>query len=133
MQVDINAKPRQNLDRAVREAGGRQATPGKVVAQLMFGFWRYLSSNAHEVALWRPYLHHAFPPGTARNQVDIPIGELHGLRNRVAHHEPVLAVDLQQANAQLLQVAGLVDPQLAVYIQSSSRVTALTNVRPSAK
>src|SRR5699024_7998637 len=89
VSVDINARPRAVLERAIREAGGPNALPGKVIAQLTFGFWRYLTSAAHEVTLWRPALHHAFPTGTARPDVDARLGRLHSLRNRVAHHEPL--------------------------------------------
>jgi len=133
VQVDVNTKPREHLDRAIREAGGRQAAPGKIVAQLMFGFWRYLSSSAHDVTLWRPYLHHASPAGTARPDVDIRAGELHELRNRVAHHEPLLTEDLQRKHTLLLELADLIEPSLAAHIKATSRsprlATASTNAR----
>lgn len=129
-KVDVNVKPRESLDRAVRSAGGAQAPPGKVIAELMFGFWRYLSSSAHEVALWRPYLHHAFQPGTSRVDIDNRIGDLHRLRNRVAHHEPLLAVNLSQRHTQLLELAGAIDPSVASHIASTSRVLSLIAAKP---
>lgn len=73
----------------MREAGPA-APPGKVIAELMFGFWRYLSTTAHHHPLWIPYLHNAFTPGTHRKAVDGPVDHLHRLRNRIAHHEPLL-------------------------------------------
>lgn len=130
VRVDVNVKPREGLERAVREAGGRQAAPGKVVAQLMLGFWRYLSSSAHDVTLWRPYLHHAFPAGTDRRDVDSRVGELHRLRNRVAHHEPLLTEDLRRLHVVLLELAALVEPSLALHITATSRVPALIASRP---
>ena len=87
----------------------------------MFGFWRYLSSSAHDVTLWRPYLHHAFPAGTARPDVDIRAGELHELRNRVAHHEPLLTEDLQRKHTLLLELADLIEPSLAAHIKATRR------------
>ncbi len=130
VQVDVNTKPRVHLDRAIREAGGRQAAPGKIVAQLMFGFWRYLSSSAHDVTLWRPYLHPAFPAGTARPAVDIRVGELHEVRNRVAHHEPLLTEDLQRKHTLLLELADLIEPSLAAHIKATTRVPVLLASRP---
>lgn len=128
--VDINAKPRASLDRAIREAGGRQALPGKVIAQLTFGFWRYLTSSAHEVTLWRPALHHAFPPGTSRPDVDTRVGRLHELRNRVAHHEPLLGIDAADLHGDLLHVAALLDPRLRDYIQEQSTLADILTSRP---
>ena len=129
-RVDVNDKPRKALERAVAEAGGTNAPPGKVVAQLMFGFWRYLSSAAHEVALWRPYLHHAFAAGTSRPDVDVRMGDLHELRNRVAHHEPLLTWNLVEAQQQLTELADLISPELAQHITTSSKLTALLAARP---
>ncbi|MFT4260085.1 hypothetical protein [Microbacterium sp.] len=128
--VDINAKSRASLERAIREAGGRKAPPGKVIAQLTFGFWRYLTSAAHEVTLWRPALHHAFPPGTSRPDVDTRVGRLHELRNRVAHHEPLLGIDITARHGDLLHVAALLDPQLRAYIREHSTVADLVAARP---
>jgi len=59
---DANDKPRQQIAYAMRSAGGPAAPPGKVIAELSFGFWRYLSTSAHEVPLWLPHLRHGFVP-----------------------------------------------------------------------
>lgn len=97
----------------------------------MFGFWRYLSSSAHEVTLWRPYLHHAFPAGTGRHDVDFRVGELHELRNRVAHHEPVLTVNIASKHQSLLELSGLLEPELAAHIRATSRLPELIANRPA--
>lgn len=130
VKVDVNKKPRDSLTWAVRQAGGDGSAPGKIVAELMFGFWRYLSSSAHDVSLWRPYLHHAFPAGTSRPYVDERIGKLHDLRNRVAHHEPLLAEDLRGQHQVLLELADLIQPELAGHISITTRVPDLIASRP---
>lgn len=127
--VDINAKPRASLERAIREAGGRKAPPGKVIAQLTFGFWRYLTSAAHEVTLWRPALHHAYPAGTSRPDVDARIGRLHELRNRVAHHEPLLTLDAANLHSELVEIATLLDRQLGFYVTEHSIVRTVLAAR----
>lgn len=133
VSVDINARPRASLERAIREAGGRKAPPGKVIAQLTFGFWRYLTSAAHEVTLWRPALHRVFPPGTSRPDVDSRVGRLHEVRNRIAHHEPLLGVDVVELHRDVLHVAALLDPQLRDYIQAHSTVADRLAARPDAR
>ena len=129
-QVDINQKPRELVARAVRDAGGPTASAGKVVAELNFGFWRYLSSSAHEKTLWVPLLHHAFPIGTSRAEVDRKVGRLHTLRNRVAHHEPLLLEDLAARHADLVAIADLLQPQLAAHLTATSQVPPLLSARP---
>lgn len=127
--VDRNRAPREQVAKAV-QAAGRNAPPGKVVAELTFGFWRYLSTKAHDQSLWIPYLHKAFAAGTSRPQVDKPIGRLHKLRNRVAHHEPLLRQDLAQRHADLLSIAVLISSELHTYILTHSRVPSLLFERP---
>ena len=128
-RVDINDKPRKAIDSA-RARYGAQAPPGKIIADLSLGLWRYLSSAAHEKTLWVPHLHTAFPPGTDRAKVDRAIGDLHGLRNRAAHWEPLLAAPLQRRMTDLVWVAGLLAPELASYIQHHSEVSALLAKHP---
>jgi len=124
-RVDVNVKTRESLQRAVDSAGGLAAPPGKVVAELMFGFWRFLSSSAHEKTLWVPALHRAFASGTDRRDIDRPVGRLHGLRNRVAHHEPLLHYDVAGRVADAVQVATLIDAELGQYLAATTRVTTL--------
>lgn len=130
-RVDVNTRPRDSLRHAIANAGGPTAPPGKIVAELMFGFWRYLSSAAHEKTLWVPALHRAFPPGTDRAvHVDGPVGRLHDLRNRVAHHEPLLTTNVAGRLADLIALAGRLDPQLGQYLQATSAVSSVLAARP---
>lgn len=130
-RVDVNQQPREALRKAMAAAGGPAATPGKVVAELMFGFWRFLSSAAHEKTLWVPCLHRAFPPGTDRRRdVDGPVGRLHDLRNRVAHHEPLLHTDIGGRLRELLAVAAMLDPDLGRYLAATTNVATLATNRP---
>ncbi|WP_232807276.1 hypothetical protein [Geodermatophilus chilensis] len=97
----------------------------------MFGFWRYLSSAAHEKTLWVPALHHAFPSGTDRAaHVDGPVGRLHDLRNRVAHHEPLLTTDVAGRLSDLTGVAARLDPRLGQHLLATSTVSNLLATRP---
>jgi hypothetical protein len=97
----------------------------------MFGFWRYLSSAAHEKTLWVPALHRAFPPGTNRaTHVDGPVGRLHDLRNRVAHHEPLLTTDVAGRLSDLIGVAARLDLHLGQHVQATSTVSSLLDTRP---
>lgn len=129
-QVDVNRRQREIIAKAVREAGGSRATPGKVVAQLSFGFWRYLTSSAHEKTLWVPMLHYAYPPGTRRATVDDQVGRLHDVRNRIAHHEHLLDHDIAALHDDLRHLAGQLLPDLQQYLNATSTVQTLLRRRP---
>ena len=81
------------MDR-VTEAKNRvgATTPGKVVAELTFGFWVELLSRRNQNALWvGRKLKTAFPNTTlTRKQIHGRLKTIQLLRNRISHHEPVL-------------------------------------------
>jgi len=120
--IDHNGRRRAQIAEACDRAGGPAATPGKIIAELPFGFWRFLSSASRQSSLWMPYLRFAYPKGTARAAIDHAVAELNHLRNRIAHHEQLLTRDLSTDHAQLLQVVDLLSPQLAVLIRGTTTV-----------
>lgn len=132
--IDANAKPRAQIESAVRsarrDAKGDPTPPGKVIAELQFGFWRYLSAARHHDTLWIPYLRTAFRRGTDRRDVDKPVGRLHQLRNRVAHNETLIELDLRARHRDLFAVARLLSVPLHDHIADCSPVPAVLNDRP---
>lgn len=141
-RYDVNETSRKLLAEAIKNAtpkvkrsagsGKHPSAPssGKVIAELSFGFWRYLSARRHHDPLWVPYLHLAFRAGTDRRDVDRHVERLHRLRNRVAHHEPLLALDLKQCWKDVQDLATLISPQVAAYITANSSVSRLLSARP---
>jgi hypothetical protein len=73
---------------------GKALPPGKVIAELTFGFWLQLTDAKLEHKLWVPYLHKAFAPRKApkRAVLNQKLEKLRQLRNRVAHHEPIFTL-----------------------------------------
>lgn len=96
--------------------------PGKVIAELTFGFWQALTERRLEHTLWVPYLHKAFLPRKAPKRVDFNhrLETLRLLRNRVAHHEPVFHLDLKQASTLVFDVARSLCPATATLVETTS-------------
>ena len=135
--IDRNETPRTQITNALHQVRGSRRSPnrtdpapGKVLAELPMGFWRYLSSRRHHDRLWIPYLHTAFPRGTSRLDVDRPVGRLHELRNRVAHHEPLLRTHLAARYRDALSIAELISSELAAHLKTTSSVPELLTERP---
>ena len=107
-------------------------THGRVLAELSFGFWRYLLSSRYEATLWTPVLRHAFPllqPST-RERLYRPLDRLHRLRNRIAHHEPVHHMDLSALEDDAVFTVECIDRDLGEWLRASSRVTQVLRERP---
>ena len=128
---------RRRINKAAREAHQPrpvhpiQPSPGHVVAELTFGFWRYLTKSAHEKRLWVPYLHHAFPPGTHRRAVDTLVTKLNDVRNRVAHHEPLDPDLATRRHNNLIELASWLSPELRDYIQATTSCPGHLTNRPN--
>ena len=71
---------------------GVAGTPGKVVAELTFGFWIDLLKHSNHMALWVDRkLYTAFPNSRRhRRLIHERLKAIQLLRNRISHHEAVL-------------------------------------------
>ena len=64
---------------------------GKIIAELTFAFWKRLYSAEYEHQLWRTTLKRTFPnKSLKRAQVSAQLEIVYQMRNRLAHHEPVV-------------------------------------------
>ena len=109
-------------------AFGRAQSPGRIVAELPFGFWRFLLSSRYERTLWLPCLRDAFPGIRGqgmRRDVHDAMRDLHLLRNRIAHHEPIHNRPVVELHAVALTTAGWICPTAQGWIAARSRVPAL--------
>ena len=84
---------------------------GKVIPELKFVFWQTMMTQRHDRRLWIPFLHKVFPnldPSTParelRQEIFLELSILRGLRNRIAHHEPVLTRDLSKDYRRMLRL-----------------------------
>ena len=127
---------------AVRLGGGRDQNgdilPGKVVAELTLGFWRFLCASRHLTSMWVPaiaaaFAHHPDANGNAdalRLDIEDRVQRVHFLRNRVAHHEPIHKRNLSNDLAAIVDVVGWISPSTADWITESSRTPATIANRP---
>ena len=131
-RADIN-KARQRATRRGRYPEVR----GKVIAELGFGFWRYLCEPPYHTSLWVPALTAAFAlhpsaPNTRRVRAEVAdrMQRLHFLRNRIAHHEPIHRRDLARDHRQLLEVVGWICSDSRSWVAARSRTPAVLAARP---
>ena len=110
---------------------------GKVVAELSFGFWRFLCTKPYLTSLWVPVVADAFPnhpdhgdPRVVRQAVDDRIQRIHFLRNRVAHHEPVHQRNLKRDLDSIAQLADWISAEARDWIVGMSRAADVIEGRP---
>ena len=139
-----------------------EKTTGKLIAQCMFGFWRGLLDKGDHTGkaprrvrcnyevLWRGVLDKAFPGGREQALADglrwnreyalAIVSRVNDLRNRVAHHEPLVngfplsgqqkRLSAQEAHNDSLRLAAMLDRDLHSLLQVTSTVQSLLANRP---
>ena len=144
-----NDEAEQALKAARKRAGGRKASHGAVVAELTFGFWRYIVSGRYEESFWNTALDDAFAdipghaPGDRRRTLEQAMINLLALRNRLAHHEPIAkpwtrklpggrvgAFTLDDLYDNLVRVLHWTSPAHADSLLQASSVPGLLAARP---
>lgn len=93
----VGYSPRQDLFNARKKAH----TIGKVIPELKFAFWQRMFTRRHDARLWNTYLFLIMPGldtskpvNNLRADIYKDLEEIRSLRNRIAHHEPILTRDL---------------------------------------
>lgn len=130
---DANAGNRRSIDEAVRRCRHRSTAPDDIITELPFGFWRHVTDAAHEKALWVPYLHHAWASGTDRSTIDRTLSRVSIVRNRAAHHEPVIIsgrTGVLTVYEEIVELLGLLLPNLAKHVAATTTVAAVLLDRP---
>jgi hypothetical protein len=111
----------------------KAVTQGGVVAELSFGFWVNMLGPRYDPSLWRPALRKAFPNrprGTERKQIGKALNSIRRLRNRVAHHEPILMRNLRRDHRDILDLIAWICPHTAEWVAAHSRVIPILDAGP---
>lgn len=125
-----NVRTHRDITTARDNAGGAGTPTGKVIAELSFGFWVFLTARRHEPLVWLPHLAHAYPSATDRARLHGGLSDLVKARNRVAHHEPATARSGREIIRRILGHARYVSPELAQHIDATSTVERIIRNRP---
>ncbi len=123
----LDADLRRNIDAATDrqcfERGTLTPLMDQVIADLTMGFWTSLLAKQYEVPFgWATRIRIAFPnlPATAgRSNIAIAMSELRDLRNRVAHHEPILHLKLTEKYNKILNLLNWRSPNILWLVQQS--------------
>ena len=129
--IGLTDSTRRNIASAKRTVtkAGREIVPGRVVAELSLGFWWSLLADGYNRTLWAPALKQAFS-NARRETLHAEIDEIRKLRNRIAHHEPLIHSDLNAEYTRILGTAERIAPRLAWWIDATSSLSTVLARRP---
>lgn len=126
----LNSRQAEMLDKARQDLADakKQVTAGAMVAALTFGFWTAMLGREYE-NLWQTNLNKIARredgKGLQRKNFAAPLASIRTLRNRIAHHEPILHWNLRKHYGSILQMTGWLSPVAAEWCRTYSRFDAL--------
>ena len=102
---------------------GPRLTRGHIIAELNFGFWGGMFGSGQK-HLWGRHLRQIFPANIPLQRTDIAsrLDEIRAIRNRIAHHEPIIHLDLNAAYAEVLELTGWLSADAVDWTRRQSRV-----------
>ena len=127
-----HSQPYTDINEAKRRVlrNKKSLDAGQIISEVSFGFWHQLISK-RQMFLW-PDLASAFlhAPDRRPETLRDPVSRLREFRNRIGHHHRIWSEDVGGRYADLLDVAGYLDPQLRAFIDNRSRLPRLLQHRP---
>lgn len=101
-----------------------------IVSRLMFGFWTNMLARKYD-ELWQKTLHNAFPNARRpRSEVMSNIEGVRLFRNRVAHHDSLLGVNIPFEVDRIFLICGWISSDAEAWIRSVSRCHSTYSKRP---
>lgn len=135
--------------RAVSDQAGRLATHRRhghpvdhddVVAHMTFGTWKKMlprrrsdgtfDLRSAQWRLWEASLSRAFPGHPNPAPIGYWVNRLHLIRNRVAHLEPLVDLDILSYHRTTSRLLGAVDPRLSEWFGGISRIPEIARATP---
>ena len=128
---DITPESKAALDKAISRA--RSNNRGKVIAELTFDFWSNLFRTEYS-NFWRTKANIAFPNlrrGQGRHEIQSLAREINRLRNRVAHHEPILDLNIPDLHSKIIKLVNLRCTKTSDWMKHHSNVSLVMRSRPN--
>ncbi|MFK0002147.1 hypothetical protein [Paenarthrobacter sp. NPDC090522] len=122
----------------VQQKASWYPTTGKVIPELKFVFWEQMLSRRYDVAIWNPLLTTVFPnvptgAGTsaAARGLARDVGVVRGIRNRVAHHEPIFSQNITEVIDAIHRVSTYRSLDVGDWVKAAHRVILVQGQCPS--
>lgn len=129
----VGFSPRQELIRARHQ----QPSVGKVIAETKMVFWQSMFTGRFDARIWNPHLRavmpHLDPAKTVqelRRLIHSDLDQLRGLRNRIAHHEPIFKRSLADDFARIRELVGFRCQATAAWMVQNQRALELIAAKP---
>ncbi|MFH1797389.1 MAG: hypothetical protein ABIF45_23140 [Pseudomonadota bacterium] len=133
---DDKRRVAETLMRQERDRGVKPVPTSVVVSDLSAGFWVSQLSSGYDIPhTWRYNLARVFPhnPKLSAKEAWTICDQLLTLRNRIAHHEPVFHLPLEERREQLRQIVAAMCSATSMFSEATCNFDKIWELRPKPK
>lgn len=130
-------KMRLHLSSLTQAMPAATTTTGKVIPEINFVFWEKMFTGRFDAQIWMPHLFAVLPNlnpinsvQQARANISQDLQQVRRLRNRIAHHEPVLGRNLSDDLATLKELIRFRCNETAAWMEATQHASNLIALRP---
>lgn len=131
----LTAESLASLNKAKSRAskGGAAAKKDDVISCLTFDFWSNLFRHEYDRPLWQTSMGQLLPnsAGMTRAQLQSLVMGINRFRNRIAHHEPIFALNVSSQYREILNVVEYRSAAASVWLKSHATVNKVMRTRPT--
>ena len=121
-----------NAKRNLQSCARHHQTTGKVIADLKFVFWEKMLTSRFQRPIWQHHFSNVFTGydgaldlSGARAACRDDLEEIRLFRNRIAHHEPIFARNLQDDLDRIIRLVRWRNPSAAEWLIKIETITPL--------
>lgn len=131
----LSAESLASLDKAVGRAGkgGAPAKKDDVISCLTFDFWSNLFRHEYDRPLWQKSMSQLLPNSATvtRAQFQPLVMGINHFRNRIAHHEPIFALNVSSQYKDILNVVEYRSAVASDWLKSHATVNKVMRTKPT--
>lgn len=102
-----------------------------IVAATTLDFWSNLFRPEYDRSLWQTNIHKVFNGSVTRKKIQTEVADLNKLRNRIAHHEPILDLNLNLLYTRLIYLIKLISNETSQWTQHFTTFYEVIRTKPT--
>ena len=135
-QISLIEESRNKLLKSIsNKSNNGSVTKGDVIANLTLGFWVNLLAPKYN-NMWTSTFYNCFKgyktaiptsknPLNAQNKVFKKLTKVQKFRNRIAHYEPIINLNLANEYKRMMEIISYIDPKVAAWVETEQNVMNL--------
>ncbi|NRH42250.1 Abi family protein [Pseudomonas sp. MS15a(2019)] len=110
----------------------RVPSKSELIAELSLDFWSNLFRSDYDRTIWQTSIHILFPQRTFTRAAFKPeIMEINKLRNRIAHHEPILDINTSVIHTKVLNIIAARSQDSSDWVKAHSTFNQMMRTKPN--